>query len=171
MLPQGILKGGSAVIRRLASDLGRTLSLPSAFSISMRRLRNFVKTCIQQWYEKNRSDRWQIFFCVKLKLKWTPLLQENRVLNITNNSTQQNMLHLFNTTDQVHDYNTRSSSRSDYEIKFPRRDKRGKSFSRLGAKIWNCIKKKKKNPQSTVFKRKYMIAYFKSIHRQTTILI
>ena len=45
----------------------------------------------------------------------------------------------FNTTDQVHAYNTRSSSRSDYEIKFSILDKQGKSFSRLGAEIWNCI--------------------------------
>ena len=60
---------------------------------------------------------------MKLKLKWTPLLQENRVLNITNNSAQQNILHLFNTTDQVHAYITKSSSRDDYEIKFSRLDK------------------------------------------------
>ena len=32
----------------------------------------------------------------------------------------QNILRLFNTTDQVHAYNTRSSSRGDYEIKFLR---------------------------------------------------
>ena len=47
----------------------------------------------------------------------------------------QNILRLFNPIDQVHAYNTRSSSRVDYEIKFSRMHKQGKSFSRLGVKI------------------------------------
>ena len=132
----------------------------------MRRLRNFVKTCIQQWYEKNSSDRWQIFFFVKLKLKWTPLLQENRVLNITNNLAQQNILHLFNTIDQVHDYNTRSSSRSDFEIKFLRLDKQGKSFSRLGAKIWNWIPPSIRKLLKYSFKKKIHDCLLQ-IHSQT----
>ena len=37
---------------------------------------------------------------------------------MSNNLPLQTILRLFNTTDQVHAYNTRSSSRSDYEIKF-----------------------------------------------------
>ena len=59
--------------------------------------------------------------------------------DITNNLAPQNISRLFNTTDQVHAYNTRSSPRGDYEIKFSKLDKQGKSFSRLGAKIWNYI--------------------------------
>ena len=55
--------------------------------------------------------------------------------DLKNNLAPQNILRLFNTTDQVHAYNTSSSSRGDYEIKFSRLDKQGKSFSRLGAKI------------------------------------
>ena len=47
----------------------------------------------------------------------------------------QNISSLFNTIDQVHAYNTRSSSTVDYEIKFSRLHKQGKSFSRLGVKI------------------------------------
>ena len=70
---------------------------------------------------------------------WTPLLQENRMQDISNNIPLQNILRSSNTTDQVHAFGTRSSSRSDCEIKFSILDKQGKSFSRLGAKIWNCI--------------------------------
>ena len=40
--------------------------------------------------------------------------------DIKYNLAPQNILRLFNTTDQVHAYNTRSSSRGDYEIKFLR---------------------------------------------------
>lgn len=103
---------------------------------------------------------------MKLKLKWTPLLQENRVLNITNDLAQQNILHLFNTTDQVHDYNTRSSSRCDFEIKFPRLDKQGKSFSRLGAKIWNWIPPSIRKLLKYSFKKKIHDCLLQ-IHSQT----
>ena len=40
--------------------------------------------------------------------------------DIKYNLAPQNILRLFNTTDQAHAYNTRSSSRGDYEIKFLR---------------------------------------------------
>ena len=66
----------------------------------------------------------------------------------------QNISRLFNTIDQVHVYNTRSSSRVDYEIKFSRLHKQSKSFSRLGAKIWNCIPPSIRNLQKQSFKKK-----------------
>ena len=74
--------------------------------------------------------------------------------DITNNLAPQNILRLFNTTDQVHAYSTRSSSRDDYEIKFSGLDKQGKSFSRLGAKIWNCIPSVIRNLPKQSFKQK-----------------
>ena len=40
--------------------------------------------------------------------------------DITYNLAPQTILRLFNTTDQVHAYNTGSSSRNDYEIEFLR---------------------------------------------------
>ena len=66
----------------------------------------------------------------------------------------QNILRLFNPIDQVHAYNTRSSSRVDYEIKFSRLHKQGKSFSRLGTKIWNCIPSSIRNLPKQSFKKK-----------------
>ena len=66
----------------------------------------------------------------------------------------QNISRLFNTIDQVHVYNTRSSSRVDYEIKFSGLHKQRKSFSRLGAKIWNCIPPSIKKKKKQSFKKK-----------------
>ena len=39
----------------------------------------------------------------------------------------------------IHSYNTRPSSRSDYYVKHSRLDKQTKSFSRYGVKIWNSL--------------------------------
>ena len=64
----------------------------------------------------------------------------------------------------------RSSSRGDYEIKFSSLDKQGKSFSRLGPKYGIACLRVSENSQSIALKRKYMIAYFKSFRRETTIL-
>ena len=75
--------------------------------------------------------------------------------DITNHLPPQNTLRLFNTTDQVHAYDTRSSSRGDYEIKFSGLDiKQHKSFSTLGAKIWNCIPPSIINLSKQNFKKK-----------------
>ena len=79
--------------------------------------------------------------------------------DITNNSAPQNILRLFNSTDQVHAYDTRSSSRGDNEINFSRLDKQYKSFQDLGPKYGIAYLRVLEICQNKALKRKYMTAY------------
>ena len=79
--------------------------------------------------------------------------------DITNNLAPQNILRLFYSTDQVHAYDTRSSSRGGKEINFSRLDKQYKSFQDLGPKYGIAYLLVLEISQNKALKRKYMTAY------------
>ena len=61
------------------------------------------------------------------------------MLDITTNSTPQNICNLFTFTQDIHQYNTRSASSGNFYINHSRLDHHKNSFSIVGAKIWNSI--------------------------------
>ena len=60
-------------------------------------------------------------------------------LDITTNSAPQNICNLFTSTQDIHQYNTRSASSGNYYINHSRLNHHKNSFSIVGPKIWNSI--------------------------------
>ena len=71
-----------------------------------------------------------------------------------NNAAPNNISYLFTPTQQIHSYNTRSSSSGNYYINYARLNQQKDSFSVLGAKIWNCIPDSIRNLPKNIFKKK-----------------
>ena len=61
------------------------------------------------------------------------------ILDITTNSAPKNICNLFISTQDIHQYNTRSASSGNYYINYSRLNHHKNSFSIVGAKIWNSI--------------------------------
>ena len=59
--------------------------------------------------------------------------------NVSNNLTPPNIFNLFTHQAHVHPYRMRSSQRGDYFLKCSRIDIQKRSFSQIGAKIWNSL--------------------------------
>ena len=59
--------------------------------------------------------------------------------DVSNNVTPPNVSKLFTYSSKVHHHNTRFSAAGNFYIKHSRTDHMKNSFSRIGAKIWNCI--------------------------------
>ena len=60
-------------------------------------------------------------------------------INNNNNKAPVNMSNLFQTTSNIHSYNTRSSTSEKFYVKSSRLEIQNNSFSRLGVKLWNKI--------------------------------
>ena len=65
-----------------------------------------------------------------------------------------NISNLFYFSRETHNYNTRFSSTGNYHIKYSRLNQQSKSFSRLGAKVWNSIPLELRKLPKHSFKRK-----------------
>ena len=59
--------------------------------------------------------------------------------DVSNNVTPPNVSKLFTYSSKAHHHNTRFSAAGNFYIKHSRTDHMKNSFSRIGAKIWNCI--------------------------------
>ena len=76
------------------------------------------------------------------------------MFDISNNAAPNNISYLFTPTQQIHSYNTRSSSSGNYFINYARVNQQKNSFPVLGAKIWNCILDNIRNLPKNIFKKK-----------------
>ena len=59
--------------------------------------------------------------------------------DVFNKLSPSNISNLFDFSNEIHNYNTRFSLAGNYLIKYSRSNQLLKTFSRLGAKIWNGI--------------------------------
>ena len=67
---------------------------------------------------------------------------------------------LFIPTVKIHSYNTRSSVSNNFYIKNSKLEIEQKSFSRIGAKLWNEIPTKLRTLPKLIFKRKICMILF-----------
>ena len=72
--------------------------------------------------------------------------------DLFNKQTPCNISSLFTCLNELHNYNTRFSLAGNYYIKYSRCNHLLKSFSRLGAKIWNSIPQELRKVPKFVFK-------------------
>ena len=84
------------------------------------------------------------------------------VLDITTNSAPQNICSLFTSTQDIHQYNTRSASSGNYMyyINHSRLNHHKNSFSIVGAKIWNSIPESYRRLPKHIFKKKMQALLF-----------
>ena len=76
------------------------------------------------------------------------------MFDITTNSAPQNICNLFTSTQDIHQYNTRSASSGNYYINQSRLNHHKNSFSIVGAKIWNSIPESYRKLPKHIFKKK-----------------
>ena len=81
-------------------------------------------------------------------------------LDITTNSAPQNICNLFNSTQDIHQYNTRSASSGNYYINHSRLNHHKSSFSIVGAKICNSIPESYRRLPKHIFKKKIQALLF-----------
>ena len=73
--------------------------------------------------------------------------------DVFNKLSPSNISNLFDSSNEIHNYNTRFSLAGNYHIKYSRCNQLLKSFSRLGAKIWNGIPQELRKLPNCVFKK------------------
>ena len=73
--------------------------------------------------------------------------------DVSNNVVPLNIKNLFQLTSSVHRYNTRSSTSQNYYLKRCNLEIQRKSFSRIGAKLWNEIPASIRNLPKHLFKK------------------
>ena len=73
--------------------------------------------------------------------------------DVSNNVVPLNIKNLFQLTSSVHRYNTRSSTSQNYYLKRSNLEIQRKSFSRIGAKLWNEIPASIRNLPKHLFKK------------------
>ena len=93
-------------------------------------------------------------------------LSSTLMFNISNNTAPNNISYLFTPTQQIHSYNTRSSSSANYFINYAWLNQQKKSFSVLGAKIWNCIPDNIRNLLKNIFKKNVHTTLFDKLKTQ-----
>ena len=82
------------------------------------------------------------------------------ILDITTDSAPQNICNLFISTQDIHQYNTRSASSGNYFINHSRLNHQKSSFSIVGAKIWNSIPESYSTLPKHIFKKKIQVLLF-----------
>ena len=82
------------------------------------------------------------------------------MLDITTNSAPQNICNLFTSTQDIHQYNTRSASSGNYDINHSRLNHHKNSFTIVGAKIWNSIPESYRRLLKHIFKKKIQALLF-----------
>ena len=80
--------------------------------------------------------------------------------NVSRTVVPPNISALFTPLSQVHEHNTRSSTRKNFHVEYSGLDVQSKSFSRMGGRIWNSIptelREKPKNHFKKVLHRKLL---------------
>ena len=87
-------------------------------------------------------------------------LSSTLMLDITTNSAPQNICNLFTSTQDIHQYNTRSASSGNYYINHSRLNHHKNFFSIVGAKIWNSIPESYRRLPKHIFKKKIQALLF-----------
>ena len=82
------------------------------------------------------------------------------MLDITTNSAPQNICNLFTSTQDIHQYNTRSASSGDYCINHSMLNHHKNSFSIVGEKIWNSIPESYRRLPKHIFEKKIQALLF-----------
>ena len=90
-------------------------------------------------------------------------LSSTLMLDITTNSAPQNICNLFTSTQDIHQYNTRSASSGNYYINHSRLNHHKNSFSIVGAKIWNSISESYRRLPKHIFKKKIKTLLFETL--------
>ena len=80
--------------------------------------------------------------------------------DVSNDVTPLKLKDLFIPTVKIHSYNTRSSVSNNFYIKKSKLEIERKSFSRIGAKLWNEIPVKLRTPPKLLFKKKIRMILF-----------
>jgi hypothetical protein len=62
---------------------------------------------------------------------------------------------------QVHEHNTRSSTRKNFHVEYSGLDVQSKSFSRMGGRIWIAFLQNYVKNQRITLKKFYIESYFK----------
>ena len=90
-------------------------------------------------------------------------LSSTLMLDITTNSAPQNICNLFTSTQDIHQYNTRSASSGNYYINHSRLNHHKNYFSIVGAKIWNSIPESYRRLPKHIFKKKIKTLLFETL--------
>ena len=88
------------------------------------------------------------------------------MLDVSNNSAPPSISDMFIPTDQVHKYNTRSSSAGNFYRKYSRLNHHKNSFASVGAKIWNSIPENLRKLPKHTFKIKIKNLLFFNLEKQ-----
>ena len=76
------------------------------------------------------------------------------MLDVSNDLVPSNLKDLFVPTAKIHFYNTRASISNNFYIQKSNTEIKRKSFSRIGAKLWNEIPTKLRALPKATFKKK-----------------
>ena len=74
--------------------------------------------------------------------------------DVSNDLVSSNLKDLFVSTAKIHSYNTRASASKNFYIQKSNTEIKRKSFSRIGAKLWNEIPTKLRALPKATFKRR-----------------
>ena len=85
------------------------------------------------------------------------------MLDITTNSAPKNICNLFISTQDIHQYNTRSASSGNYYINYSRLNHHKNFFYIVGAKIWNSIPESYRSLPEHLFKKKIQALLFATL--------
>lgn len=94
-------------------------------------------------------------------------LSSTLMFDVHNKSVPSNISDLFTSTQEIHHYNTRSSSSGSFYIKYTRLNHQKNSLSCTGAKIWNSIPENLKQFSKRRFKKKMNELLFQILQKQT----
>ena len=84
----------------------------------------------------------------------------NFMYDISNNLAPTTIRDSFIKSKSIHSHNTRASSSDKFHIKHTRLTQQCNSFTRFGAKVWNCFPSQTYKLNKPVFKRKIREALF-----------
>ena len=70
-----------------------------------------------------------------------------------NKLSPSNISNLFDCSNEIHNYNKRFPLAGNYHIKYSKSNQLLKSFSRLGAKVWNVIPQELRKLAICIFKK------------------
>ena len=86
--------------------------------------------------------------------------------DVNNDVIPSQLKDLFIPTAKIHSYNTRSSVSNNFYIKKSKLEIERKSFSRIGAKLWNEIRTKLRTLPKLIFKRKIRMILFNIVESE-----
>ena len=86
--------------------------------------------------------------------------------DVSNDLVPSNLKNLFVPTAKIHSYNTRASVSKNFYIQKSNTEVTRKSFSRIGAKLWNEIPTNLRALPKVTFKKKIQMILFKTLENE-----